>query len=44
KHEAVLSEPSDEYEHPTVLQDLQKGYFLNDRVLRSAKVKVAMPS
>ncbi len=44
KHEAVLSEPSEEYEHPTVLEDLQKGYFLNDRVLRSAKVKVAMPS
>lgn len=44
KHEAVLSEQSQEHEHPTVLEDLQKGYFLNDRVLRSAKVKVAMPS
>ncbi|TVR90752.1 MAG: nucleotide exchange factor GrpE [Spirochaetaceae bacterium] len=44
RHEAVLSEPSEEFEHPTVLEDLQKGYFLNDRVLRSAKVKVAMPS
>jgi len=44
KHEAVLSEASQEHEHPTVLEDLQKGYFLNDRVLRSAKVKVAMPS
>jgi len=25
----------------TVLEELQKGYFLNDRVIRTAKVKVS---
>jgi molecular chaperone GrpE len=31
------------HEQPTVVEDYQKGYFLNDKVLRSAKVKVAVP-
>ncbi|MFW5783257.1 MAG: nucleotide exchange factor GrpE [Spirochaetota bacterium] len=43
RHEAMMTEDSSEVEHPTVLEDFQKGYLLNERVLRPAKVKVAMP-
>lgn len=39
-HEAFLSEESDK-EEGTVLEELQKGYMLHDRVLRHSKVKVA---
>src|SRR5215218_7949409 len=38
--EALLSQPSDE-EEGTVIQVLQKGYRLGDRVLRPARVVVA---
>jgi molecular chaperone GrpE len=44
KHEAVATEGSDEHDTPVVVEDYQRGYFLNDRVLRTAKVKVSMPS
>lgn len=44
KHEAVMSEPREDHEESTVLEDFQKGYMLHDRVLRSAKVKVSMPT
>ena len=40
QHEALMSEESDK-EQGIILQELQKGYLLNDKVLRSAKVKVA---
>lgn len=40
-HEALLSEPTDEHEEGTVIQELERGYTLGDRVLRHAKVKVA---
>lgn len=40
--EAISQEESELPEH-TVLEEMQKGYFLNDRVLRTAKVKVAVP-
>jgi molecular chaperone GrpE len=40
-HDAVLREESDETAPGTVLEVLQKGYFLNNRLLRPAKVKVA---
>jgi molecular chaperone GrpE len=43
KHEAVMTDENGEHEQPTVVEDYQKGYFLNDKVLRSAKVKVAVP-
>lgn len=43
-HEALLSEPSSEHEEGTVLQELERGYTLGDRVLRHAKVKVSTPS
>lgn len=39
-HEAFLSEESDK-EEGTVLEELQKGYLLFDKVLRHSKVKVA---
>ena len=40
-HEAVLREEADGTPPGTVLEVLQKGYFLNNRLLRPAKVKVA---
>jgi len=40
-HEAVMRQPSDEYPEGTVLEELVRGYFLGDRVLRHAMVKVA---
>lgn len=42
-HEALGMEESSEYEKQTVIEDYQSGYILHDRVLRPAKVKVAMP-
>jgi molecular chaperone GrpE len=41
-HEALLSQPS-EAEEGTVIEVLQKGYRLGDRVLRPARVVVAAP-
>jgi molecular chaperone GrpE len=43
KHEAITAEESSEHKDPVVLEDYQKGYYLHDRVLRPAKVKVAKP-
>lgn len=43
RHEAMMTEEAPGAEHPVVLEDFQKGYLLNERVLRPAKVKVAMP-
>ena len=39
-HEAMLKEKS-EKDEGTVLEELQKGYMLNDKVLRHSKVKVS---
>jgi molecular chaperone GrpE len=41
-HEALLSQPS-EQEEGTVLEVIQKGYRLGERVLRPARVVVAAP-
>jgi molecular chaperone GrpE len=41
-HEALLSQPSDE-EEGTVIEVVQKGYRLADRVLRPARVVIAAP-
>ncbi len=43
RHEAMFTEERADHEHPIVLEDLQKGYLLHDKVLRPAKVKVSMP-
>jgi molecular chaperone GrpE len=40
-HEALLSQPDDDVESGTVLEVLQKGYRLGDRVVRPARVIVA---
>ncbi len=40
-HHAVLTEESDEYDSDTVTMVLQKGYKLNDKVIRPAMVKVS---
>jgi len=40
-HEAVLTQPSDEYDEGTVLQVLERGYLLHGRLLRPARVIVA---
>jgi molecular chaperone GrpE len=42
-HEALLTQPSDA-EEGSVIQVLQKGYRLGDRVLRPARVAVAGPT
>ncbi len=43
KHEAYFKESSADCSTDTVGQVLQNGYYLHDRVLRSAKVKVLVP-
>jgi molecular chaperone GrpE len=40
-HEAVMRESTHEYPEGTVTEELVRGYFLGDRVLRHALVKVA---
>ncbi|SDT35024.1 molecular chaperone GrpE [Paenibacillaceae bacterium GAS479] len=40
-HQAVMSVESDEHEEGTVVEELQKGYTLKDKVLRPAMVKVS---
>ncbi len=42
-HEAVFQEESDVVAAPTVAAELQRGYRLNDRLLRPSLVKVAVP-
>jgi len=42
-HEALLTQPSDE-EEGAILQVIQKGYRLGDRVLRPARVVVSQAS
>jgi len=41
-HEAVLREQSQEHPEDVVIEELQRGYHLNGRVLRHAMVKVSM--
>ena len=43
RHEAIQVEKSPELTEAVVKEDYLKGYFLKDRVLRFAKVKVIMP-
>jgi molecular chaperone GrpE len=40
-HEAVMRQPTDEYEEGVVMEELVRGYLLGERVLRHAMVKVA---
>ena len=41
-HEAVLREPSDEFNEDIITEELQRGYHLEGKVLRHALVKVSM--
>lgn len=40
-HEAMMRQPSDEAEPGTVLQEIRKGYRMEDRVIRHSRVVVA---
>jgi molecular chaperone GrpE len=42
-HEAVMREPTEEHPEGTVMEELQRGYYLGDRILRHSLVKVAAP-
>ena len=43
-HEAIMQQPSEQYDTPTVLKAVQAGYKLHDRVIRPARVIVSKPS
>jgi molecular chaperone GrpE len=43
-HEAMMQQPSDQYDTPTVLQVFQEGFKLFDRVIRPARVIVSKPA
>lgn len=43
-HDAVSRQESDEVSEPTVAQELQRGYRLHDRLVRPARVVVAVPA
>jgi molecular chaperone GrpE len=42
-HEAVMREPTADYEEGVVIEEFVRGYQLGERVLRHAMVKVAAP-
>jgi molecular chaperone GrpE len=44
RHEAVLRVEGPADSRPTVVEDYQKGYYLHERVLRPARVKVMVPA
>ncbi len=41
-HEAVVSEPTDDYEPDTVMQEIIRGYSVGDKLIRPALVKVSI--
>lgn len=41
-HEAVVTEPTDEFEPDTVIQEIVRGYRLGDKLIRPSLVKVAV--
>ncbi len=41
KHEAIIQEETDAYPDNTVIEELRRGYYFKDRLLRPAMVKVA---
>ena len=44
RHEAVLRVEGPAGSKPTVVEDFQRGYYLHERVLRPARVKVMVPA
>ena len=43
-HEALMQAENKDLPEHSILEELQKGYMLNDRVIRTAKVKVSKKS
>ena len=41
-HEAVVTEPTEDYEPDTVMQEIVRGYRLGDKLIRPSLVKVAV--
>lgn len=41
-HEAVVTEPTDEYEPDTVIQEIVRGFRMGDKLIRPSLVKVAV--
>lgn len=41
KHDAMMTRQSDENKVPTVVEEFEKGYMINDKVLRHARVVVS---
>ena len=41
-HEAVVTEPTDDYEPDTVIQEIVRGFTMGDKLIRPALVKVAV--
>jgi len=41
-HQAIMNEESDKYSENTVINELQKGYMIHDRLLRPAMVVVSV--
>jgi len=42
-HQAFITEESEDVQEPEVMEELQKGYTLHNRLLRPTLVKVAVP-
>jgi molecular chaperone GrpE len=42
-HEAIMRQPTEDHPEGTVIEELQRGYFLGERILRHSLVKVAAP-
>jgi molecular chaperone GrpE len=42
-HEAVATEPTDDVAKDAIVDVLRKGYYLNEKLVRPALVKVAVP-
>ncbi len=40
-HEALMKEESDQYESGKIIEVMQEGYWIGDKVLRPAQVRVA---
>ncbi|HVN47474.1 MAG TPA: nucleotide exchange factor GrpE [Bacteroidota bacterium] len=40
-HDALMQLPNSDVPHQTILEEVQKGYMLNDKVIRHAKVVVS---
>ncbi len=44
KHEAMMVEERDNLPENTIIEEIEKGYFFNNKVLRPAKVKISKNS